>query len=111
MICLDSSYTNSTTIINSSFVQFYCCMYPGITNLTTLYSKYCYAISISFNTERMSMEVPKTNVSRLEENDWANIFKLIKKCKCTGAGAFIGAGVLPLGREIANKGLRNTNIH
>jgi SIR2-like domain len=44
------------------------------------------------------------NVSMLEDSDWLNILKLIKKGKCTpfiGAGAC--AGVLPLGREIANK--------
>lgn len=52
----------------------------------------------------------KTNVSMLEENDWIQILKLIKKGKCT---PFIGAGacegVLPLGKDIANKWAKEYN--
>src|SRR5437016_1371048 len=50
------------------------------------------------------------NVSMLEDNDWLNFLKLIKKGKCTpfiGAGAC--AGVLPLGKEIANKWAKTYN--
>lgn len=45
-----------------------------------------------------------SEVSKLEDSDWINILKLIKKDKCTlfiGAGTC--AGVLPIGRDIANK--------
>ncbi len=51
-----------------------------------------------------------SEVSKLEENDWINILKLIKKGKCTpfiGAGAC--AGILPMGRDIANKWAKEYN--
>ena len=51
-----------------------------------------------------------SEVSRLEDNDWINILKLIKKGKCTpfiGAGAC--AGILPMGRDIANKWSKEYN--
>lgn len=52
----------------------------------------------------------KPNVSMLEENDWMQILKLVKKGKCT---PFIGAGacegVLPLGKDIANKWAKEYN--
>jgi hypothetical protein len=56
------------------------------------------------------MATSKNNVSMLEDSDWLNFLKLIKKGKCTpfiGAGAC--AGVLPLGREIANKWAKDYN--
>jgi SIR2-like domain len=50
------------------------------------------------------------NVSLLEDNDWLNLLRLIKKGKCT---PFIGAGacadVLPIGKEIANKWAKTYN--
>lgn len=50
------------------------------------------------------------NVSMLEDSDWLNFLKLIKKGKCTpfiGAGAC--AGILPMAREIANKWAKTYN--
>ena len=60
---------------------------------------------IIYITKEMSMANSNSekNVSLLEDNDWLNFLKLIRKGKCTpfiGAGAC--AGVLPLAREIAN---------
>ncbi len=51
-----------------------------------------------------------SDVSKLEENDWINILKLIKKDKCTpfiGAGAC--SGILPMGKDIANKWAKEYN--
>ncbi len=51
-----------------------------------------------------------SEVSKIEENDWINILKLIKKGKCTpfiGAGAC--AGILPMGKDIANKWAKEYN--
>ena len=49
-------------------------------------------------------------VSKLEDNDWINILKLIKKGKCTPfIGAGTCAGILPMGRDIANKWAKEYN--
>jgi hypothetical protein len=51
-----------------------------------------------------------SEISKLEDNDWINILKLIKKGKCTPfIGAGTCAGILPMGRDIANKWAKEYN--